>query len=235
MSSMTTSSVAKKKSTLDAAPIKQVSSADIVFKEVVRGLYEGQYSPGQRLLEADLVRIYSVSRGSVREALNRLAAEGIVTLSLYKGATIRSLTRTDVRNILQVLEMLLGLSGKLAAEKIDENGNRKKLLSVTKRILEFEGNPFLYDLVRARDKFYATLVAIGGNPELARVLASTHVHLVRIQLRSPQIEARRFEDYRLISQAVLAGTAREAELACRRHVREHRKVVEALSDSAFAR
>jgi DNA-binding GntR family transcriptional regulator len=233
---MTTAPFAKKKrSTLEPAPVKQVSSADAVFKEVVRGLYEGQYSPGQRLLEADLARIYSVSRGSVREALNRLAAEGIVTLSLYKGAAIRSLTRTDVRNILEVLEMLLGLSGRLAAEKIDEISNRKKLLTVTKRILEFEGNPFLYDLVRARDRFYATLVAIGGNPELARVLASTHVHLVRIQLRSPQIESKRFEDYRLITQAVLAGKAREAELACRRHVREHKKVVEALPDSAFAR
>ena len=61
----------------------------VVFEGIVRGLYEGRYVAGQRLVEADIVQTFGVSCGSVREALNRLAAEGTVVLEPHRGARIR--------------------------------------------------------------------------------------------------------------------------------------------------
>ena len=61
----------------------------VVFEGIVRGLYEGRYVAGQRLVEADIVQTFDVSCGSVREALNRLAAEGTVVLEPHRGARIR--------------------------------------------------------------------------------------------------------------------------------------------------
>ena len=49
--------------------------------------------PGQRLIEADLTRDYRVSRGPVREALKRLAAEGVLTLTRHRGAYVRAMSR----------------------------------------------------------------------------------------------------------------------------------------------
>jgi DNA-binding GntR family transcriptional regulator len=225
-----------KKSTKAAAPsAKPASSADTIFRDVIRGLYEGRYVPGQRLVEADLVEQYDASRGSIREALNRLAAEGVVTLNLYKGAAIRALTRDDVRNIVVLLEPLIGLAAKLAAERIGLDNHRDRLSAAAANLLRHENAPGSFDLVKSRNAFYRALVEIGGNPELGRVLAGMHIHLVRMQVRNDETEATRFDDYRAIEAAVMAGDERKAELASRRHVRNVAKALQALPDSAFAR
>jgi hypothetical protein len=89
--------------------------------------------------------------------------------------------------------------------------------------------------VRARNAFYGTLVDIGGNGELARVLPSMHVHLVRVQFHTyrPPAENERFSDYRNIGDAVLAGDVRGAELAARKHVRRIATALAELPDRAF--
>ena len=83
--------------------------------------------PGQRLIEADLTRDYQVSRGPVREALKRLAAEGVLTLTRHRGAYVRALSRAEVRDSLMVLEVLVGLMAKLAAKHISESDNAAKM------------------------------------------------------------------------------------------------------------
>ena len=78
------------------------SSPELIFREIVQGLYNGTYVPGQRLVEVDLTQRWGVSRGTVREALNRLAAEGIVVLNRHRGAAIRVLNRAEMQDILAV-------------------------------------------------------------------------------------------------------------------------------------
>lgn len=211
------------------------SSAHQIFRDIVQGLYEGRFVPGQRLIEADLTRIYGVSRGSVREALNRLAAERIVSLNLHRGAQIRSLTRVEVRDILILLELMIGLAARLAAKSIDRGDARNRFAVILDQLMAFEPRPDSFDLVRARNAFYRTLVEMGGNQELARVLPGMHVHLLRVQFRAfqPSFERERFSDYRSIGEAVLGGDMKRAELAGRRHVRRIATVLESLPDSAF--
>jgi DNA-binding GntR family transcriptional regulator len=211
------------------------SSADEIFRSVIEGLYEGRYVPGQRLVEADLTHTFGVSRGSVREALNRLAAERVISLNLHRGAQIRSLSRKEARDILVVLEQLIGLAAKLAAENIEIEGARARFAGVYDRLMAFEKHTESFEMVRARNVFYRTLLEIGHNEELARVLPSVQVHLVRVQFRMSRsaAEGDRFPEYRRIAEAVLSGNARRAELAGRRHVRSIARALEGLPDSAF--
>lgn len=198
-----------------------VSSPDMIFREIVQGLYKGSYVPGQRLVEADLTAKWNVSRGTVREALNRLSAEGIVTLSRHRGAAIRVLDSTEMRDILDVLELMIGMAARLAAKRIDEGDNRDRFKETFDTLMAFRGQAASFDLVRARNRFYRNLAAIGGNRELQDILGRMHVHLVRVQLQALQenLVAERFDDYSRVGQAVLAGDARRAELTARQHVR----------------
>lgn len=193
----------------------------MIFREIVQGLYKGSYVPGQRLVEADLTAKWNVSRGTVREALNRLSAEGIVTLSRHRGAAIRVLDATEMRDILDVLELMIGMAARLAARRIDENDNRDRFKEAFDALMGFRGQAASFDLIRARNRFYRTLAAIGGNRELQDILGRMHVHLVRVQLQALQdnLVAERFDDYSRVGQAVLAGDARRAELTARQHVR----------------
>lgn len=205
-----------------------ISSPDLIFREVVQGLYKGSYVPGQRLVEADLTQQWGVSRGTVREALNRLAAEGIVVLSRHRGAAIRVLDRSEMQDILAVLETMIGMAARLAAQRIDEGDNRPRFLETFEALLAYRSRPDSFELLRARNRFYRALATIGGNRELQRLLGRMHVHLLRVQLRALHegLVTERFDDYGRIGEAVLAGNARRAELAARRHVRATGEVLE---------
>lgn len=204
----------------------------MIFHEIVQGLYKGSYVPGQRLVEADLTKKWNVSRGTVREALNRLSAEGIVTLSRHRGAAIRVLDRAEMLDILDVLELLIGMAARLAARRIGEGTNRDRFTETFVALQQFRDQPASFELIRARSRFYRTMAAIGGNRELQDILGRMHVHLVRVQLQAlhDNLMPDRFEDYSRVGEAVLAGDARRAEIAARRHVRNTGAVLSRVGD-----
>lgn len=203
------------------------SSPDLIFREIVQGLYNGTYVPGQRLVEVDLTQRWGVSRGTVREALNRLAAEGIVVLNRHRGAAIRILDRAEMQDILAVLEMMIGMAARLAAQRINDGANRVRFTESFEALLAFRSRPDSFELLQARNRFYRALSVVGANRELQALMSRMHVHLLRVQLRALHagLVTERFEDYARIGDAVLAGDPRRAELAARRHVRAMSEVL----------
>lgn len=198
-----------------------LSSPDLIFREIVRGLYLGTYVPGQRLVEADLTLKWGVGRGAVREAFNRLAAEGIVVLSRHRGAAIRTLDRAEMLALLEVLEVLFGMAARLAAKRIDEGLNRVQFRECYEALLAFRDRHNALDLLRARYRFYRILTSVGSNSVLQEMLGGVRVHLLRVQLRDlhEDIVRERFDDYQRIAEAVHVGETRRADLAARRHIR----------------
>ena len=220
--------------------VAQNSEADgspgLVHHGIVDGLYRGRYVPGQRLVEADLTRDFNVGRGSVREALNRLAAEGIVSMSLHRSAVIRSLSRAEARDIAKLLEVLNGLAARLAAERIGVGDNRKILDEAFAQIASSAVRRDFLRFARARNRFYGAIVEIGGNQELARLMPRTNVDLLRVQFRAfwPAHDDARVDFYRAIYEAICDGSARKAKAAAKAHLRQIGETIEALPDAAFA-
>jgi DNA-binding GntR family transcriptional regulator len=208
----------------------------VVYRGIVDGLYRGRYVPGQRLVEADLTRDFEVGRGSVREALSRLAAEGLVTMNLHRSATIRSLSRTETRDLIALLEVLNGFAARLAAERIGEGANRKQVADAYAQLADPDVQRDFLRFARARNTFYKTMVAAGANHELARLMPRTNVDLIRVQFRAYTTvdDDLRLEDYRTIFDAITEGAARKAETAAKTHIRRLGDALERLPDAAFA-
>ena len=53
------------------------------------GILEGRFVPGQRLVEIDLMTELGATRSAVREALRRIAADGLVQIERNRGASVR--------------------------------------------------------------------------------------------------------------------------------------------------
>lgn len=213
------------------------SSPDQVVAAIKRGILMGRYVPGQRLIEADLTRDLRVSRGPVREAFKRLAAEGVVALSPHRGAYIRWLTRAEVNDLLQVLNAMIGLAAQLAAMRIDEGDHRARLAAAFER-LELHGPagdavPLAID----RTAFYDVIFEIAGNRELSRMNPAVPTLILRMQVFSystPQFRAHQFADYRLLRDAISRGDGRLARRIVERHVRGSLLQMRRLPDEAFA-
>lgn len=192
------------------------STSSTIVRDIVRGLYEGRYVPGQRLVEPDLMAQYGVSRSTVREALKQLSADGIAVTAAFRGAHIRKLTRAEAENLFSITEVILGLAARQAAQRIDAPGAREKITELFQAIAEYRDEEGRFEFLRRRNRYFRQLVQISGNEEINSILPRLQVHLIRNRLSVPPAE--RIEGYRQITEAVLAGDSDAAEAAARRYV-----------------
>lgn len=201
---------------------KQRSTADTVFWGIVRGLENRTFVPGQRLVEGDLAVHFGVGRNSVREAMQRLAAEGLVDLSRHKGATIRVLSWRETLDLLDIVERIMGLLTRNAARghSVPEFAAQLRKAMADLESADEQRNDEAFSFARRR--FYRTLLEMGGNRDLARLFTTIHIPLLYAQQRLPALQTIRMTDYRIIVAAVLSGDADASDHAGAGHVRNVR-------------
>ena len=234
-------STASRRPPREAAAVKnrvgaKMTAPDRVVDAIIRSIRAGGYVPGQRLIEADLTREYQVSRGPVREALKRLAAEGVLTRTQNRGTYVRALSRIEVRDSLIVLETLVGLMASLAAKQIKEHDNAARMRDAYKRLVAFKNDGGAAAFLDERRSFYDTIVQIGGNHELKRILPLMQIHLLRMQFQShitPRDREQQFKEYQAIAEMILSGDAKRAERTAALHIRRTRLSLMKLPDEAF--
>jgi DNA-binding GntR family transcriptional regulator len=89
---------------------------DRVRWTILERIMDGTYQPGERLKELTLAREFRVSQAPVREALRKLEAIGVVKSEPYRGARVRELSPTELRDAYQ----LRGILEHAATEFISE-------------------------------------------------------------------------------------------------------------------
>jgi DNA-binding GntR family transcriptional regulator len=79
---------------------------DRVRWTILERILDGTYQPGERLKELTLAREFRVSQAPVREALRKLEAIGVVKSEPYRGARVRELSPTELRDAYQLRGIL---------------------------------------------------------------------------------------------------------------------------------
>lgn len=101
------------------APVSVTPSTERTYAEIRDRIMSGRLVPGSRLVEVDLAADLDVSRTPVREALRRLAAEGLIEVLPNRGATVRSWTDRELHDIYQSRAELESLAASLATDRMD--------------------------------------------------------------------------------------------------------------------
>ena len=91
---------------------------EAVYRHLKDLLLSGRFSPGERLSEPLLAQELGVSRTPVREALMRLAEEGLVELVPGKGARVRVFAPEEVEEVYGVRALLEGEAAREAARAL---------------------------------------------------------------------------------------------------------------------
>ena len=81
-------------------------------------ILQGEFAPGQRLVEADLCERFGASRFIVRAALQELSAQGLVEFQRNRGARVREISLGEAIEITEVRKLLEGLQAARAAERV---------------------------------------------------------------------------------------------------------------------
>jgi DNA-binding GntR family transcriptional regulator len=212
------------------------SATEKVTDAITRGIRAGMFVPGQHLLEPELTRRLGISRGSLREALKHLAAAGIVTLNRYRGAYIGMLDRKSVLDLLDTLEPLARLAARLAAKHCDSDDARARMCQAAEAIDVAGRRGTRVAYLEQRRHFYDTMVEIGGNKELARVMPLSRTDLFRAQVETIQTDEQRSRHamgYTKIAQAIIDRDPAAADRAVKKHFDGTRKTMDELPLEAF--
>jgi DNA-binding GntR family transcriptional regulator len=109
---------------------------DQVYREILDRIYRGDLTAGSRVRDTDIAGQLGVSRTPVREALLRLAREGVLDADMGRGFSVRPLDANEMRETGTILSMLecqaLGLSGEIPSERLARLGEIDRELAGTR-------------------------------------------------------------------------------------------------------
>jgi DNA-binding GntR family transcriptional regulator len=180
----------------------------------------GQLAPEQRLVEVDIIRKTGGSRLKVREAFQRLAAEGLVEIEPFRGASVRSTSLEEVRNIYRARAALEGVT---AADfvRFATPEQRLRLQELQAELESCVENRLPERFGRLNGEWHQLLVEGSGNAIIDELLQRLNVPIHRLLFDSfYDVERLRTanDDHRRILAAVQADNPDAAEQAMRAHV-----------------
>lgn len=208
-----------------------------VVQAIKEGLRRGDFVPGQRLAEPDVMRRTGASRGRVREALLRLSSEGLVELHEFRGASVKRLTRDEVRQAYAMREMIEGLAARLAAEAGLDRAGRAELKALQKEMDAAAAALAVDRFMRANDHYHRFIIDRCGNAYVQAFVERLRLPIFRLQFHlffEDDAVRRSNADHQAITTAILEGQGMRAEAAMRAHVRSGHATVDQLADHFFA-
>jgi DNA-binding GntR family transcriptional regulator len=103
-----------------------------IVQELLAQIVQGKIAAGTRLVTQNLEKEFQTSATPIREALAELAGIGIIELLPNRGATVREVTRRDIKEISQVRRALECEAVRLAVGKIDPPNTNQANASLNK-------------------------------------------------------------------------------------------------------
>ena len=191
-------------------------------------ILEGRLPLGQRVNEVALAQELGLSRGPVREALQRLASEGLVELIAQRGAFVRAFSGQELVDIYEVRIALEVAAGRLAAERRDAGdiAALESSLALAAKAVETGEGHYPPDL-----DLHRLIAQAAKNPELLRLVNQVNQQIQLARARSgyqPQRAHRAFREHSRIVKAVVDGKPEAAAVAMQRHLEHSLQSIRAL-------
>jgi DNA-binding GntR family transcriptional regulator len=196
------------------------SVVDQVYVAVRERILTGELARGTRLRQEELAAGLGVSRTPLREALRRLASEGLVDFKPNRGATV---SRDDVANLWHAWAARVVIepgAARLAAQECDpESASGLRALVGEQRAGVERGG----DTYAANRDFHLALAAASGNPHLVRFAETLWVPRIARRIYSLQaVDPRRVlawaDEHDRIVDAIAAGDGDRAAALTREHI-----------------
>ncbi len=204
----------------EPSPAHRMSTAELIAEQLRSAILAGTLAPGEQLGEAEIATRFEVSRGPVREALQRLVSEGIAHSVRHRGIFVPELTLTDMVDVYRTRAAIERGAGRLILA-----GDRDAAWRALGRPLQ--------TMARAADRgdatavsnadqiFHEVFVDAADSPRLARamrtLLVETRICLGELQTTYPDLaeQVREHEEWR---ETIRTGTPEAMDAVISHHL-----------------
>lgn len=195
--------------TAEIVEISRLGLHDQVAARLRTMLVEGSIPPGAKMNERELCEKLRVSRTPLREAIKLLAAEGLVDLLPNRGAVAVRLTEADVLNTFEVLAMLEGVSGEMAAQRITED-ELNEIRAMHYEMMACFTRRDLSGYYRLNARIHSAINEAARNPVLSSTYRSINARVQSLRFRTNQNEEKWKQAMKEHERMIEALTARDA-------------------------
>jgi DNA-binding GntR family transcriptional regulator len=207
-----------------------------VYKLLLKAIISGEIQPGDHLDEKELTEKLGVSRTPLREAINRLAQDGVILELPYRGKFVRKFTPQEVNDIYEVRKSLEVLAICLAVRNMADD-ELNEITEIVHAITEAQESGNLLSYSELDAEFHEKLALYSRNKTLIRTLDSLAIQVKLIRhmtnKKSDVVSRSQFERVQILNALKL----RDEKLATafmEEHIDNVRRdaiaIIEALND-----
>lgn len=200
-----------------ARPASRVEEAHAVLR---RRVLDNVYPPGHQALEAELARELGISRTPMREAMLRLANEGLVEVVPRHGMRVLPLYAADMAEIYTVLTALESAAAEILAQRSPGDAELKPLVDATREMSRSLKADDLDAWAAADERFHQQLIELAGNRTLKDAVQrlADRAHRARVftlRLRPKPVNSTR--EHTELLERIRAGDVKGAVQVNRAH------------------
>lgn len=187
------------------------------YSLILEAIDVGVFKPGDRLVESDLAERFGVSRTPIREALQRLETQSLLTRD-GRSLIVASLSHNQMSELYVVRAELEGLAARLAAQHATDE-EVQVLREMVKADRDLMADPSA--LSRANRRFHKQIHLASHNRFLVRQLDLVHRSMALMATTSLAVEGRgevAMDEHNAIVEAIAARDADAAQTALRSHI-----------------
>lgn len=196
------------------------SSVEMAYKAIRQRILDNVYPAGHRALEQEYADELRLSRTPVREALLKLAGEGLVEVIPRHGTRVLPVSTEDMREIYQMLTALEPMAAELVANKKLPAADLKPLIEASRDMSAALKDDNLDAWAEADERYHRLLIALAGNRLLAEAVQGLwdRAHRARrVTLRLRPKPMHSTAEHNAIVEAIRAGDAKQAASLYRAH------------------
>jgi DNA-binding GntR family transcriptional regulator len=189
---------------------------ELTYQSIKQNLLRGTFKELSRLTEESLATQLGISKSPVREALNRLEAEGLICIEARRGAHVRQFSAKEIRDLYDLRAALevhsidaAVITPKFLRELEASIGRTTKLLEAGDKLGHIEEDM----------QFHSKITAAAGNEELSRVLENVQQKSLLCRSKSYELSSSTAPvAHKKIYQALKSGDKHEAQVAMQEHI-----------------
>ena len=215
--------------------LERTNYSDAVLKKLKQSILDGSLKPGERLRQAELSRIYGVSRAPIRDAIRRLAGEGLITLH-GENARVSAVSLDEFLEIYRIREVLEAMAARLSVSKVSDETllHLERILTEMEKISKDDDN--LEQWLELNRKFHFDSYASCNSPILLKMISnlwdSTDYCRKRYVTLTGNLEHAN-QSHRIMLDALAKKDVRKYVSLCRSHVHGTGMTIKEVSKDVF--
>ena len=193
---------------------------DVEFNTRRQAILQGEFEPGERLMEIQLAERLGVSRTPIREAIRKLELEGLVRMVPSIGAEVAEISEKSLREVLEVRRSLEELAIELACQRITPE-ELTALEEAENRFARAVEDGEVMAIAESDENYHELIYQATANDRLVQILNNLREQMYRYRLEYIKDEDRRqilVVEHEHILRAVRRRDIADAKSAVREHI-----------------